>query len=80
MKCQNPNIYTSSYIRFKAEVILKGFNNIWALRPYCLKKVSPYYRSTHPLDTPYRICQVVTDEKSFENVDKLRQLTTDNNG
>ena len=83
IQCHHLNVHvlgtsTRCYIHsFKAEVILKGLNHIWALRPYCLKNVSPYYRSTHPLDAPYRICQVVSDEMSYENVDKLRRLTTE---
>ena len=35
------------------------------------------YRSTQPLDSPYRICQMVSDKMSFENVDKLRRMTND---
>lgn len=70
-----------SYIQsLKAKMIFKGLNHIWAVRPYCLQNVSPYYRSTHPLDTPYRIVQVVSDEMSFKNGDKLRRMTPDNYG
>ena len=32
-------------------MLFKGFNHIWAVRPYYLRNVSPYYRSTLPLDT-----------------------------
>ena len=58
-------------------MIFNGLNHIWAVRPYCLQNVSPYYRSTHPLDTPYRIVQAVSDEMSFKNGDKLRRTITD---
>ena len=61
-------------------MIFKGLNHTWAMRPYCLQNVSPYYRSTHPLDTPYRIVQVVSDEMSFKNGDKLRRMAQDNYG
>ena len=33
-----------------------------------------------PLDTPYRIVLVVSDEMSFKNGDKLRRMTPDNYG
>ena len=61
-------------------MIFKGLNHIWAVRPYCLQNVAPYYRSTHPLDTPYRIVQVVSDEMSFKKGDKLRRMTPDHYG
>ena len=61
-------------------MIFKGLNHIRAVRPYCLQNVSPYYRSSHPLDTPYAIVQVVSDEMSFKNGDKLRRMTPDNYG
>ena len=64
----------------KAKMIFKDLYHIWAVRPYCLQNVSPYYRSTHPLDTPYRIVQVVSDEVSFKNSYKLRRMTPDNFG
>ena len=61
-------------------MIFIRLNHIWAVRPYYLQNVSPYYRSTHPLDTQYRIVQVVSDEMSFKNGDKLRRMTPDHYG